>query len=122
MQRQLHAAQGEISAFQRLAGAEGFNGFAVPGIVRENLIHVGAHTLRQNIPGLAVLCKKIGQLELRTRLQIPGAAGEGRGKLFLPEADAGNGQRAEILFTCAVVDRINVQRTAALALLAGIKL
>ena len=122
MQRQLHAAQGKVRFLQTFPAAQRFDRRAVPLLVRENLIHMRPHALRQHIPRLAVLREQIGQLQAFARFQIPSAAGKGRRKLLLPEADAGNGQRADIIRTRAVIHSVNVQRTALAALLAGIHL
>ena len=120
MQRKLHTAKGEICLFQAFPGAQALNGLGVPLLAGEYAAQVLPHPLTENLPGIAVRGKKVRQQQALSALQVPGAGGEIRGALLLPETCPRNGQGAQVLRTGTVVYRINIQRAAALAFLPGV--
>ena len=120
VQRQLHAAQGEIRRRESLGRAQAVDGRAVVVLAGEDVRQVRPHALGQRLPGPVL--KQVGQGHAAARLQIPGAGGEGRGKLLLLVAHARDGERAQVLFARAVVDGADVQHAAAPAPLARVGL
>ena len=120
VQRQLHAAEGEVRRGEGFGRAQAVDGGAVMALAGEDVPKVRPHAVGKRLPGIVL--KQVGQGQPLPRLQVPGAGGEGGGKLLLLVAHARDGERAQVLFARAVVDGADVQRAAALAPLAGVGL